>query len=54
MHEAADSVGMVSTQVQKTHASRDTANTSFEATFIFGGQIGHAPPEIFLIHPQGN
>ncbi len=54
MHEAADYVGMISTQVQKTHASRDTANTSFEATFIFGGQIGDTPPEIFLVYPQGN
>ncbi|MCX7673454.1 MAG: peptidase [Thiobacillaceae bacterium] len=54
MHEAADYVGMVSTQVQKTQASRDTAHTSFEATFIFGGQIRGAPPEIFLIYPQGN
>ncbi len=54
MHEAADYLGLVSTQVQKTHASRDTANSSFEATFIFGGQIGDAPPEIFLVYPQGN
>mgnify|MGYP005838272629 CR=1 FL=1 len=54
MQEAADYVGIVSTQVQKTHASRDTANTSFEATFIFGGQIGSQPPEIFLVYPQGN
>lgn len=54
MQEAADYVGIISTQVQRTHASRDTANTSFEATFIFGGQIGDAPPEIFLVYPQGN
>lgn len=54
MHEAADYVGMVSTQVQKTQASRDTSSTNFEATFIFGGQIGSAPPEIFLVYPQGN
>ncbi len=54
MQEAADYLGIVSTQVQKTHASRDTANTSFEATFIFGGQIGNQPPEMFLVYPQGN
>ena len=54
MQEAADDLGIVSTQVQKTHASRDTANTSFEATFIFGGQIGNQPPEMFLVYPQGN
>ncbi|NWG86655.1 MAG: peptidase [Hydrogenophilaceae bacterium] len=54
MQEAADYIGVVSTQVQRTHASRDIANTSFEATFIFGGQIGNAPPEIFMVYPQGN
>jgi putative proteasome-type protease len=55
MQEAADYVGIVSTQVQRTHASRDiAANSSFEATFIFGGQIGNAPPEIFMVYPQGN
>jgi len=54
MQEAADYVGLISTEVQKTHASRDTASTNFEATFIFGGQIGNAPPEIFMIYPQGN
>jgi putative proteasome-type protease len=54
MEEAADYVGLVSTEVQKVHTSRDTSNTSFEATFIFGGQIGKARPEIFMIYPQGN
>lgn len=54
MQEAADYVGLVSTEVQKVHSSRDTANTNFEATFIFGGQIGAAVPEIFMIYPQGN
>ncbi|MCP5278585.1 MAG: peptidase [Thiobacillus sp.] len=54
MHEAADYIGIASTHVQRTHASRDLANTSFEATFIFGGQIGEQPPEIFMVYPQGN
>jgi putative proteasome-type protease len=54
MQEAADYVGVISTEVQKTHSNRDTANTNFEATFIFGGQIGDAPPEIFMVYPQGN
>jgi putative proteasome-type protease len=54
MQEAVDYVGIVSTHVQRTHANRDIANTSFEATFIFGGQIGSAPPEIFMVYPQGN
>lgn len=54
MHEAADYVGLISTDLQRQHASRDTATTNFEATFIFGGQIGLVLPEIFLIYPQGN
>lgn len=52
--EAADYVGMVSTHVQRQQATRDTANTNFEATFIFGGQMGANPPETFMIYPQGN
>jgi putative proteasome-type protease len=54
MSEAADYVGMISTQLQRQQASRDTANTNFEATFIFGGQLGNNPPETFMIYPQGN
>ncbi len=54
IEEAADYVGIISTQVQRTHASRDTATTNFEATFIFGGQIAGQPPEIFMVYPQGN
>lgn len=54
LHGAADYVGMISTDLQRLHASRDTAATNFEATFIFGGQIGLEPPEIFMIYPQGN
>lgn len=54
MTEAADYIGMISTQVQRQQASRDTANTNFEATFIFGGQLGLEPPETFMVYPQGN
>lgn len=54
MQEAADYVGMVSAQVQKHHASRDTANTNFEATFILAGQIEGQPPEMYMVYPQGN
>jgi putative proteasome-type protease len=54
LQEAADYVGYVSAEVQRTQSSRDTANTSFEATFIFGGQIVGQPHEIFLVYPQGN
>jgi len=54
MQEAADYVGMISAQVQKLHASRDTAATNFEASFILAGQIVGQAPEIFMIYPQGN
>lgn len=54
MQEAADYVGIISTLVQKQQQERDISNTSFEATFIFGGQIAGAPPEIFMVYPQGN
>jgi len=54
MHEAADYVGMISTDLQRLHASRDIASTNFEASFIFGGQVGQTAPEMFMIYPQGN
>jgi putative proteasome-type protease len=54
MQEAVDYVGGVSTFIQKQQAERDSAKTTFEATFILGGQIASAPPEIFLIYPQCN
>lgn len=54
MLEASDYVGMVSTSVQRNQSIRDTSNTNFEASFIFGGQIGSAPPETLFIYPQGN
>lgn len=47
-------VGSVSTDIQRAQSQRDTMNTSFDATFIFGGQVGDKEPAIFLIYPQGN
>lgn len=54
MQEAADYLGLISTQVQKLHGSRDTASTNFEATFILAGQIAGQSPETYMIYPQGN
>ena len=54
MLAASDYVSNVSAFVQKQQATRDTSGTIFEATFIFGGQIGLARPETLLIYPQGN
>lgn len=51
---AANYLGKVSTDIQRIQAQRDTSNTSFEATFIFGGQIAGSAPAIFLVYPQGN
>jgi putative proteasome-type protease len=51
---AANYVGMISTEVQRNQAQRDTSNTNFEVTFIFGGQVRGGAPGIFLIYPQGN
>jgi len=54
MQEAADYIGYISADVQRGQSSRDTANTNFEASFIFGGQIVGQPHEMFLVYPQGN
>ena len=54
LQDAADYLGAVNTHVQKAQIQRDTQNTNFEASFILGGQIGQAAPEIYMIYPQGN
>ena len=54
MSEVVDYVGHVSAEVQRTQTERDTANTNFEATFIFGGQIAGQVPEMYMVYPQGN
>jgi len=54
MHEAADYVASVSTEVQKQQSIRDSSGSTYEATFILGGQIGSATPETLLIYAQGN
>ena len=54
MLAASDYIASISASVQKQHTERDAANTNFEATFIFGGQVGTDRPETLLIYPQGN
>jgi putative proteasome-type protease len=54
MHEAADYVASVSSEVQKQQSFRDTACGTYEATFILGGQIGNGIPETLLLYAQGN
>lgn len=54
LHEAADYIATISTEVQKSQVARDTQGHSYEATFILAGQIGAMAMETLLIYPQGN
>jgi putative proteasome-type protease len=54
LHEAADYIATISTEVQKNQASRDTQKRNYEAMFILAGQIGTQAMETLLIYPQGN
>ena len=54
MLAASDYIANVSSAVQKQQNERDATGTSFEATFILGGQIGTARPETMLLYAQGN
>ena len=49
--EAADYVGSVSRHQQKKVTG---GGSTFEASFILGGQIGAEPPAVVLIYPEGN
>ncbi|MGD8415651.1 MAG: peptidase [Pseudomonadales bacterium] len=50
MADAADYVGECSTIQQEKHGSA----SSFEASFIIGGQVPDETPSTFLVYPQGN
>ena len=52
LFEAALYVGRLGRQVGLAHSEALGANGA--ATFILGGQIGDAPPDIFLVYPEGN
>jgi putative proteasome-type protease len=54
MHEVAEYIASISSNIQKTHLVRDSGSVNFEATFIVAGQIGSTSPETLLIYPQGN
>ncbi len=54
MDAAANYVGKISTEIQHAQTDRGTPGSTFEATFILGGQIAGRPPAIFLVYPQGN
>lgn len=50
LNDAADYIGQLSVEQQNKNA----AAPAFESTFILGGQIANAPPQLVLIYPQGN
>lgn len=54
----ADHIGRVSSEYQRLQMDRkmdrSADQTSFDATFILGGQIAGQEPEMYLIYPQGN
>ena len=52
LFEAALYVGRLSRAVTERHAEALGSNAT--ATFILGGQIGDAPPDILLVYPEGN
>lgn len=51
IQEAADYLGEISREQQAKHSA---SGSSFEASFILGGQVGTAPAEIILVYPEGN
>ncbi len=51
MADAADYLGNVSRSVQEKYT---TTGTSYEASFIIGGQILGSKHSIYLVYPQGN
>jgi putative proteasome-type protease len=55
LFEAALYIGRVNRDVQLLHgpALREVGAAP-EATFILGGRIGHEPPGLLLVYPQGN
>lgn len=49
--EAAEYIGGVSAQCQSKHTA---AGINYESSFIIGGQVAGAKPELYLVYPQGN
>jgi putative proteasome-type protease len=55
LFEAALYVGRLSRDVSIEHREATNASRAdFKATFILGGQIAGAPPDILLVYPEGN
>ena len=55
LFEAALYVGRLSQEIATNHAGAlGRVGADGTATFILGGQIGEAPPDILLVYPEGN
>ncbi len=55
LFEVALYVGRRNQEVANAHAEAlNNVGSDGTATFILGGQIGDAPPDIFLVYPEGN
>ena len=55
LSEAAAYIGRLSCEAQTQHQQgQQVADVNMGASFILGGQIGQAPPVLFLIYPEGN
>lgn len=55
MFQIAREVGATLKEVIQSNADTgQTADASFSATMILGGQIAGSPPRLFLIYPEGN
>ena len=55
MFEAANYLGRTLVTIEQAHnAAFRNSGVSGSATLILGGQIAGQPPELFLIHPEGN
>ena len=55
MFQAARLIGETLREVVQSHANTgEQADSTFDATMIFGGQIAGMAPRLFLMYPEGN
>jgi putative proteasome-type protease len=55
LFEAALYVGRLSREVAAEHREAlQQVGADGTATFVLGGRVGHAPPDILLVYPEGN
>src|SRR5262245_27133311 len=55
LYRAARLVGEAMREVRRADgADLETSGSSFNANFLFGGQVGEEPPRLFHIYPEGN